>query len=61
METAYRQTLALSADSPEQLRPCDVDRVMDDAAQRGFADGFRAWLLAQPLMPRTAMLLDQYA
>ena len=60
MEHSYRQTLALAADSPEQLRPCDVDRVMDDAQDRGYAEGFRSWLLSHNLMLRTTMLLEEY-
>lgn len=38
--------LAISANSREELRPCDVDRVMTLADETGVADEFRAWLLA---------------
>lgn len=40
----YLSTLHLAADSPDKLRTSDVFRVMEDAAGRGFLEGFAAWL-----------------
>lgn len=40
--------LAMSADSREQLRPCDVDRVMEQAHYIGCLSEFRNWLLESP-------------
>lgn len=57
-EACYRATLALSADTPETLRACDVDRVLDDAEGRGYARGFLAWLRKQALTDRTLEALD---
>lgn len=44
---SYQATLALSADTRETLRACDVDRVMAAAHRFGseYLDGFRAWVL----------------
>ena len=53
-ESAFRSALSLSADSPEQLRSSDVDRVMSDAASRGFAEEFRRWLLSKGVQSDTA-------
>jgi hypothetical protein len=37
--------LAISANSREELRPSDVDRVMTLACEIGVAESFRSWLL----------------
>lgn len=39
--------LQLSADTPQELRACDVDRVMQAAHEGGFLEEFRNWLLNQ--------------
>lgn len=44
-EKMFRSILLLSADSPEQLRPCDVDRVMEAALDKGIDLQFKVWLL----------------
>lgn len=45
--------LALSADAPDLLRPCDVERVLDAAQDQGCFDEFRKWLLSHDLQDRT--------
>ena len=37
--------LRTSAESREELRPQDVDRVMTLASEEGHGEAFRAWLL----------------
>ena len=37
--------LRISANSREELRPCDVDRVMEQADNIGVLAEFREWLL----------------
>lgn len=49
----FRSILALSADEPDLLRPCDVERVLGVAHDQGCLDGFRGWLLSQELQERT--------
>ena len=51
----FRGTLLLAADTPQQLRASDVDRVMTDAGQ--YYNDFRMWLLDFPLQPRTKQVL----
>lgn len=41
----FVQILALAADSRKQLRPYDVDRVMEAATNIGCVEEFRTWLL----------------
>ena len=52
MERMFTNILLVVTDSPEQLRVCDVDRVMDEAAQTGNLESFHKWLLDQNLQPR---------
>jgi len=42
--TAFESTVKLSADSPEQLRKCDVQRVVDAARGHGHLFAFVHWL-----------------
>lgn len=43
----FQSILKLSADTPAQLRPCDVDRVLEAAEDQHCLDKFKTWLLAQ--------------
>jgi hypothetical protein len=43
-ERSFMQTLKLSADTPEQLRRCDVYRVVESAIDQGFGLDFAFWL-----------------
>lgn len=53
-----RNALLASADSAEQLRPCDVDRVVRLAKDFGVPQAaFCQWLLTFDLLPRTKSLL----
>lgn len=45
-EISLKTILAISADSREELRPQDVDRVMEQADYLGCREEFRAWLLS---------------
>jgi hypothetical protein len=49
----FRSILALSADDPHLLRPCDVERVLDAAVAQGCFREFRTWLLSHDLQERT--------
>jgi len=60
IDPRFRSCLLLSADSPEDLRPCDVDRVMDAAADLGCLEELRKWLLDQELRQRTRQLVEEY-
>lgn len=50
-DARFRGQLALAADSPQQLRASDVDRVLSDDPFN--AEEMRAWLLRQELKPET--------
>lgn len=50
--------LKLAADSTEQLRPSDVDRVMDDAGKDWQA--FKGWLLSNQLRAETRSLVKEW-
>lgn len=53
--------LKLSADTPAQLRPSDVDRVMDAANDAHKLKEFTAWLLKQKgLQERTIKNIKEY-
>jgi len=56
----FKSILLVSADSPDRLRPTDVDRVMDEAYQQGKFHEFKAWLLDQQLMGRTRELVESF-
>lgn len=58
-----RNALLAAADSAEQLRPCDVDRVLALAKDFGIAQrSMCQWLLSFPLlMPRTARIVEEKA
>jgi hypothetical protein len=60
LSSAFRSTLGLSADSPEQLRAVDVDRVMSNAKDRGYLTEFGTWLLSQPLKEGTMKAVKSY-
>ena len=53
MQGAFKAIMLLSADTPNLLRPVDVDRVMEAALDMGILDGFRAWLLESELQEAT--------
>lgn len=53
--------LQIAADSPEQLRPVDVDRVMEHAKDMGLLAEFRAWLLDQTLNDRTRATIQKWS
>lgn len=56
----YRSILAVSADEPDLLRPCDVDRVLDAAQDQECLSGFCKWLLSQDLQERTRINIKTY-
>lgn len=56
----YQSILKLSADSPEKLRACDVDRVMDAAHDMNCLDGFKEYLLSQRLQTTTLLNVKSY-
>jgi hypothetical protein len=45
-EISFKTVLTIAANSREELRPQDVDRVMEQADYCGVREEFRAWLLA---------------
>lgn len=50
--------LQVAADSPAELRPSDVDRVMDQANDLGVLEEMRGWILGHAdLNPRTQTLV----
>ncbi|MDG4850742.1 hypothetical protein [Peribacillus frigoritolerans] len=55
----YKMILMLSADSPEQLRPTDVDRDMLVYEQYRF-QGFKDYLLSHRLQERTLELVNAF-
>ena len=59
MKEQFRSILALSADSPEELRPSDVFRVVDEADDLGVKAEFVNWLLSENLKPRTRISLEE--
>ncbi len=59
-ERRYKGILLLAADSPGALRAVDVDRVMSEAQEIDDTEGFRAWLLAGKLQPRTRQLVIEW-
>lgn len=52
MEQKYRSILMLSTDSPEQLRPIDVYRVLNEAKNKDCLTEFVKWLEARPISDR---------
>lgn len=58
-ETKFNGILKLSADTPNELRPSDVDRVLDAAEDAGILDEFYSWLKAQGLKGKTEATLDK--
>lgn len=56
----FRSILMLSADSSEQLRACDVDRVMDAAQDQKCLEEFRQWILTQELQDRTRAAITAF-
>jgi len=47
LEPRLQSVLKLAADTPADLRPVDVDRVMDAADDQGIVDEFKAWISGQ--------------
>lgn len=60
-EAHYLATLKLSADSREELRRCDVDRVVTAAASLGWGPAFCLWLAKGELKPETREELREIA
>lgn len=56
----FQNILALSADAPDLLRPCDVERVLDAAQDQGCFDEFRKWLLGHDLQERARTNIKTY-
>ena len=52
--------LKLSADTTEQLRSIDLDRIIDEASNQGVKANFIAWLKKQPTSERVHNLLENY-
>ena len=52
-EGRYNGIVKMSADSPAQLRPADVYRVIWEAKDQGHEEPFKKWLLKQDLPERT--------
>lgn len=52
--------LLISADTPEELRHCDVDRVMEEAYKQGCFSDFRSWLLSRSLQARTKEKVENF-
>lgn len=55
----FAGSLHLATDSPQQLRPCDVDRVMSDCAALD-VEKFREWLLSFELQPETKLVIQNW-
>jgi hypothetical protein len=55
--TSFMNIVKSAADSPEQLRPGDVYRVLDEARDLGVEGVFADWLWKQNLMERTRFSL----
>ncbi|OIK11951.1 hypothetical protein [Bacillus sp. MUM 13] len=55
-----KSKLLLSADTPEQLRPIDVDRVMMAACEQGCFKDFKDWLISHRLQERTWQLVKEF-
>lgn len=53
--------LLLSADTPEQLRPVDVERVLDEAFQEDYFEEFQRWLLQQNLKDSTRQKVESFS
>lgn len=60
MKLSYLMLLQVSADSPKQLRACDVDRAMEEAHHQREAEGFRTWLLANELKEDTRAKVTEW-
>ena len=59
MPRDYTYIIKVAADSPEQLRAGDLDRVFDEAENRGVnLHKFNDWLLKQNLPARTRRRLE---
>ncbi|WP_148359054.1 hypothetical protein [Peribacillus simplex] len=56
----YKRILMLSADTPEQLRPTDVDRVMLVAYEQYCFQGFKDYLLSHRLQERNRELVNAF-
>lgn len=51
--------LLIAADSPEKLRPIDVDRVMMEALEQGMFAEFKQWILNHQLKLTTRKAIKQ--
>ncbi|MDI6854385.1 MAG: strawberry notch family protein [Deltaproteobacteria bacterium] len=59
-EAIYLDILKTAADSPAELRPSDIARVLEEASERNVGPEFTEWLLQQNLHPQTQeAVLDQ--
>jgi hypothetical protein len=62
MAPNFKAILMVSANCPEELRACDLDRVIDQADQAGFKFEFIGWLKVQNLPDRTKKrLMEEFA
>lgn len=57
-DSQMKRILWLSADTPEQLRACDVDRVVTEAYEQGRFYEFKKWLTHQHLKEDSRKLLN---
>jgi hypothetical protein len=60
MNSLFNNLLMVAADSPEQLRPTDVGRVLLEAKECKCFDEFKEWLLSKELRSGTRYLLEFY-
>ena len=59
MDERFRSAVMVSADSPEEIRPSDVDRVMDTALDMGVdKTEFTTWLLTHDVNARTRKAIE---
>jgi hypothetical protein len=56
----FENILLLAADSSYELRPIDVDRIMESAYNEGLLEEFRDWLLSKNLMERTKKTVEEW-
>lgn len=61
MKVNLQGILNLAADTREQLRPSDVDRVMSEAHDLGVLGEFKDWVLAATFNnPRTKTTIEMW-
>lgn len=59
-EAIYLSIVLLAAEKVGFLRSLDVDRIMQEADDRGLLQDFRSWLLDHPLDPRTKQAIEDW-